>query len=320
MPDARRRSRLLIALAILVAGGAALGWWLVRRPSVPEGFALSNGRLEAEEIHVATKLPGRIAEVLVDEGDEVAAGQVVARMDPSSLQAQLAQAQAEATSARRRLEAARAASVQRISECALAEKELGRTQALHGKHVASEQSVDIQRTRTETAHAACDAAKADVATAEAAIDTAEAQVNRIAADLVDCVLVAPRSGRIQHRLAEPGEVLAAGGRVLTLLDLGDVYMTLFLPAEEAGRIKMGAEARIVLDALPERAIPARISFVSDEAQFTPKQVETRSEREKLSFRVKAQVIGGRDPVLKPGAPGVAWVRLDAAAIWPEPLR
>jgi len=281
---------------------------------------MGNGRLEAEEIHVATKLPGRVAEVLVEEGDEVSAGQVIARMDTSSLEAQLAQAKAEAAAARMQRAAASAAVVQRNSECALAEKQLDRVQALHGKNVASQQSVDIERSRTETAHAACGAAQAEAAHAAAAIEAADAAVARIAADLRDSALVAPRAGRIQHRLAEPGEVLAAGGRVVTLLDLGDVYLTLFLPAEQAGRVKIGAEARIVLDALPERPVSARVSFVSDEAQFTPKQVETRSEREKLSFRVKAQVVDGHDPQLKPGAPGVAWVRLDESAAWPEALR
>jgi HlyD family secretion protein len=316
----RATPRLLGMGALALAGAAALAWWLARPPGVPAGFAVGNGRLEAGELHVATKLPGRIAEVLADEGDEVQAGQLLARMDTASLDAQLAEAKAQVAAVRMRREAAQAAVAQRMSECTLAEKELERAEALHRRDFASERDVDIGRSRAETAHAACDAAQAQVADLEAAIEAAAAAVARIETELADAALVAPRAGRVQHRLAEPGEVLPAGGRVLTLLDLSDVYMTLFLPAAAAGRLRVGAEARIVLDALPERPIPARVRFVSEEAQFTPKQVETSSEREKLSFRVKAQVLDGRDPVLKPGAPGVAWVRLDEGSPWPEQLR
>jgi HlyD family secretion protein len=129
---------------------------------------------------------------------------------------------------------------------------------------------------------------------------------------------------VQYRVAQQGEVVAAGGRVLDLIDLGDVYMTFFLPTAAAGRIALGAEVRLVLDAAPQFVIPARVSFVASEAQFTPKTVETASEREKLMFRVKAQV----PPELlrkymlkvKTGLPGMAYVRLDDKVEWPARLQ
>jgi len=309
----------LVALAGLAAA-VAVALWLLRPAPTPAGFAVGNGRLEAEEIQIATKLAGRLAEVRADEGDAATAGQALARMDTSALEAQLVEGRARLAEAQTGLDAARALRAQRESEHALATKDLARTQALHERNVASERDLDVQRSRLETAQAASTAAEAQIADAEAAIRAAAAAVARIQTELHDSVLFAPVAGRIQHRLAEPGEVLPAGGRVLTLLDLDDVFMEVFLPAEAAGRVAIGAEARIVLDALPAQPFPASVRFVSDEAQFTPKQVETRSEREKLSFRVKVQVLGGRDPRLKPGAPGVAWVRLDEDAPWPPPLR
>ena len=103
------------------------------------------------------------------------------------------------------------------------------------------------------------------------------------------MLKSPIAGRVLYRLAEPGEVLAAGGKVLTVLELTDVYMTIFLPTALAGRIAVGSEARIVLDAVPQYVIPATISFVAARAQFTPKDVETRTEREKLMFRIKVRI-------------------------------
>jgi HlyD family secretion protein len=128
---------------------------------------------------------------------------------------------------------------------------------------------------------------------------------------------------VQYRVAEPGEVLPAGGVVLNLVDLGEVYMSFFLPTAQAGRVALGDEARLVLDAAPQYVVPARVSFVADVAQFTPKTVETAEERQKLMFRVKANI----DPALlqkhlrqvKTGLPGVAYVRIDRNAAWPEHL-
>ena len=131
-------------------------------------------------------------------------------------------------------------------------------------------------------------------------------------------------GGTGYRLAEPGEVLPAGGKVLTLLDLTDVYMTIFLPTSQVGRVNLGAEARIIFDAAPEYVVPASVSFVAPRAQFTPKEVETHSEREKLMFRVKVRIapelLQQHIEKVKTGVPGVAYVRLDPAAEWPQQLR
>jgi HlyD family secretion protein len=111
--------------------------------------------------------------------------------------------------------------------------------------------------------------------------------------------------------------------VLNLVDLSDVYMTFFLPETAAGRVAIGSEARIILDAAPQYVIPAKVSFVASTAQFTPKTVETASERQKLMFRVRAQI--DRDLLLryqeqvKTGLPGVAWLKLDPNAQWPAKL-
>jgi HlyD family secretion protein len=152
---------------------------------------------------------------------------------------------------------------------------------------------------------------------------ARATIERVKADIRDSDLRAPRGGRIQYRVAQPGEVVAGGGRVLNLVDLSDVYMTFFLPETMAGRVGLGSEVRLVLDAAPQYVIPARISFVADVAQFTPKTVETESERQKLMFRVRARI----DPALlrrniqhvKTGLPGMAYVRINPGTPWPEKL-
>ena len=185
----------------------------------------------------------------------------------------------------------------------------------------SQEIVDQRLTQRDTAKATLRAAKAQLATAKATVRSAEAAARQIEVQLDEATIRAPRLGRVQYRLAEPGEVLANGGRVVTLLDLTDVYMTIFLPTSEAGRLAYGAEARIQLDAAPEYMIPANVSFVAANAQFTPKEVETRSEREKLMFRVKVQI----DPdlllqyidLVKTGLPGDVFVSLTSELAWPE---
>jgi HlyD family secretion protein len=218
-----------------------------------------------------------------------------------------------------------------------AQKHLARSRELSARLAISEQELDDQQARFEAAVAAVAAARAQVAAAEAALVNSRAQVvdaraavtaaratiDRIQADIDDSVLRSPRDGRVQYRVAEPGEVLPAGGVVLNLVDLGDVYMAFFLPTEQAGRVALGGEARLVLDAAPQYVVPARVSFVADVAQFTPKTVETAEERQKLMFRIKANI----DPELlqkhlrqvKTGLPGVAYVRIDQNAAWPEHL-
>ena len=342
-------SRLAIGAAVCAA--VALAWYELRPQGLGEGFASGNGRIEATEVDIASKLGGRIASIAVEEGDFVSAGDVLASMDTQVLQAQLAQAEAQVRQAEnsrrtaeaqvslRESEAVTAAAIvrQRQAELDAARKRHVRSAALVARNALAQQQLDDDLARRQSAEAALAAARAQVLSAEAgisaarsqvieaesAIEAARASVARLQADLDDSQLKAPRAGRVQYRVTQPGEVLGAGGKVLNLVDLSDVYMTFFLPETLAGRVALGSEARIVLDAAPGYVIPAKISFVSSTAQFTPKTVETASERQKLMFRVRAQI--DRELLLKhleqvkTGLPGVAWVRIDAQADWPARL-
>jgi HlyD family secretion protein len=311
----------MLAVVLIAAGAAGYVWWQDHRNALPDYIASGNGRIEAEEVHVATKYAGRVAEVLVNEGDRVAAGQVLARMDTAELRAELAAARAGVAQAEENVAEARAQIVQQESALKFAQQELERAQTLVGKGHISQQQADQRQTERDTARATLDAARARLASTRRAVEAAQAQAERIETQLAESTLAAPRAGRVQYRLAEPGEVLASGGRVVTLLDLTDVYMTIFLPTADIGRLLVGSEARIVLDAVPQFVIPAQVSFISAEAQFTPREVETRSEREKLMFRVKVKI----DPVLltahiekvRTGLPGEAYVMLGGGSAWPE---
>jgi HlyD family secretion protein len=343
---------------LLAAGGAgaaiaiAIVLWLVLRPSGPgEGFVSGNGRIEATEIDIATKLGGRVQEIMVNEGDFVEIGQPLAQMRIDVLDAQHDEAQAQSRQATNAVASAEAQVVarqsettaalamvgQRESELDAAQRRLVRTEKLSKDGVVSLQSLDDDRANVHGAEAVLAGAQAQVTAAEAGTKAAQAQavgagssveasvatVARVEADIQDSLLKSPRAGRVQYRIAQPGEVLAAGGKVLNLVDLGDVYMTFFLPETVAGRVALGSEVHLVLDAAPQYVIPAKISYVASTAQFTPKTVETASERQKLMFRVKARIdralLEKHLKLVKTGLPGMAWLKLDPQARWPANL-
>ena len=287
-------------------------------------FASGNGRLEATEVNISTKLAGKIEQILVDEGAYVKKGQKLVQMQTNVLEAQLAQAKAVIKVKEALLVQAQATLMQKESTCKNAESRYKRGKTLFEKNAASQQTYENDLAAYESAKAELDAARAVIPQAKADILAAKADAARIQADIDDSTLVAPLDGRIQYRISEVGEVLNAGGRVLNLVDLTDVYLTFFLPESAAGNVRIGADVRLLIDALPTVPIPAKVSFVASVAQFTPKTVETKIERQKLMFRVKAKI----DPELlrkyidlvKTGLPGVAWVRIDDTAEWPEFLK
>ena len=339
-------------LVILVAAGLGAGglaiWDDLTTQKLPEGIASGNGRIEATEIDIAAKTAGRIAEILVSEGEFVDEGQVLVKMDTRQLIAQKRQAEAELRRAEIGIEtagslvtqreaekrSAQAVIEQRRAQLDAAEKKLVRSQHLVRTDAISQQVLDDDEASERQSRAALAAAEASLAASDAAIGAAKAQVvdagaavdaakavlENVATQIADSTLEAPRAGRVQYLVAQPGEIVASGGRVLNLVDLADVYMTVFLPTADAGRLAIGSDARIVLDAAPQYVIPAKISYVADVAQFTPKTVETEEERQKLMFRIKARI----DPdllkryirMVKTGLPGMAYVQVDPDATWP----
>ena len=318
------RKVIIIAIVALALAGGGAAWLILSKPALPPGFAGVNGRLEAKQVDIATKFPGRIKEVLADEGDTVDEGKVVATMDTEPLEAQLRQAEAQIREAQDNRRTAQAEVVVKKAELAYSDKQYRRSKELVVRGAVSEQERDIDLARMQTNQAALLGAQAQAVRTQSAIDAATAEAERIRAEIKDSVLKAPIRGRVQNRLAEPGEVLPAGGKVLALVDLSDVYMYLFLPEAVAGKVALGAEARIVLDAAPEYPIRAVVSYVSPSAQFTPKSVETAEERHNLTFRVKLQLDKSRlrqfEPFVKVGIPGMGYVRLDNNAEWPPTLQ
>ena len=323
MAKMSKKTLKLIVILIAVAVVAFLGYkfWKAKQSALPKGLASGNGRLEAKLVDVAAKEPLRVKEVLVNEGDIVAPGQVVVSLDPVTLQAQMDEAKASVLTAEKRLATANANIARKKSEVRLAQIEVDRATKLVQQNAGSQRELDTRRTYLETSKAGQAEAEADLATATQQVEVAKASVATIQTRIDDATLRSPVTGRVLYRLAEAGEVLAPGGKALTLVNLEDVYMEIFLPSAEAARLKLNAEARITLDYDTSKAIPAFVSFVSPEAQFTPKQVETKSERDKLMFRVKLQVpkelASQYIESIKTGVRGVGYVKYLETAVWPK---
>lgn len=308
----------LAAVAIALIGFA---YWNSQRSKLPEGIASGNGRLEAKLVDLAAREPLKVREVLVEEGALVTPGQVVANLDTTTLEAELASAKASVAAAQERLAVAEASMSKHEHEIKLAETEEDRSKAMLEEQASSQREVDVRTMRVGTTKASLAESQAAVQSGRQQIRVALANAATIQTRIDDATLKSPVTGRVLYRLAEPGEVLPAGGKVVTLVNLQDMYMEIFLPSEQAARVKIGSPGRITVDYDPDHAINGYVSFVSPQTQFTPKQVETRSEREKLMFRVKIQLPReiDRDNLdrIKTGVRGMGYVKLEQSAPWPS---
>jgi HlyD family secretion protein len=314
---------LALLASLALAGGGYMYWSQEQAARLPPGLAGANGRVEVERVDIASKLTGRIAEIRVKEGDFVDRDTLVARLDMAELLAQLAAAKAAVQRAAAVIGRAEAEIAIRQAEHHLSDVEMRRAIELERRAAGTSAEAERRKAHFAVSEAQILAARAALEDAKAAEAAAKAQLAQIEALLADATLRSPVSGRVEYRLVQAGEVVAAGGRIATVLDLTDVYMTIFLPTMQAGRVALGSEARIVLDALPHFVFPATVAFVAAEAQFTPKTVETASEREKLMYRVKLSI----DPKLletyrdyvKAGLTGNAYVKVAPDAAWPARL-
>jgi HlyD family secretion protein len=317
-------SKKIIALAILLVAlvGGYYGYqaWKAAQFALPEGIASGNGRVEAKQVDIAAKESLRVKEILAKEGDLVEKGQVLVLMDTSTLVSQLNEANANLAASEEKVAAANSAVVRQKSLAANAKIEENRLAELLKTQSTSEAEYDRAKTAAEASAAAVAEAAATLRSAEQQVNVARATSETIQTRIDDATLKAPMRGRVLYKLAENGEVLGAGAKALTLVNLEDVYMEIFLPGPIASKLKVGSEARLTADHTPNRCVAGVVSFVSPEAQFTPKQVETKSERDKLMFRIKIQVpeelISAYIERVKTGVRGVGYVRYEDKVQWP----
>lgn len=291
-----------------------------------------NGRIEAPTVDLGPKVPGRVVEVLVREGDRVQAGALLVRLDlgESSIAVEReiagvrsAEARAqdlESGSRESEIAVARAEVTDRRAAVSLAQKEAERQRFLLDRKVGTQRDADRARTELERARAALKVSQEKLELAQEGArrkqtEAAEAEAARAKAVLKQSVAVAkegeiraPADGVIIHRLAEPGQLVSAGQPAITLAFANRLFVRTFIPETKLGRVKMGTPAHVTVDAFPNKTFPARITEISPEAEFTPKAVETKSERVNLVYAAKADLDRGWNEPLVPGQPAELTIR------------
>lgn len=363
------KRRLWIAGLIVLALAAlyfAYDRW-IRVPPLPEGLIQVNGRIEGDHVTIASKYPGRVAEILVREGNTVEAGQVLIRLDDAETSARVAQARHGVTALEARLRSARtmlevlrrevplsiaeagyelAAARARLGEARALERQAGRDAR---RYRLLAKTSDASRQRAEQAETAWAKAQSEVAAGEAALAMAERRleqarlgVQRIEAKeaelaalraelgkaraalrevesvLADLTITAPSAGTITTRIADIGEVVAAGAPLYDLVDLDRLYLKAYVPEPEIGKLRLGLAARIFTDAFPERPFAATVRYIAANAEFTPKEVQTPDERVKLVYAVRLYLDENPEHRLTPGMPADAIIRWKEDVQWARP--
>ncbi len=314
---------LVIILVVVVLAGIAY-WKIFRADSgTPEGVAVVNGRLELDRIDVASLYAGRVEDIYVQEGDLVEKDQPLARLSSTQVTAQLNAAKAQKARALEAVVRSQAEIDSYQQQANVAKLDLDNARKLKRDNLVSTTEVARRESSYQAAVARVNAAKAAEAEAQAAVEQAEADIERIADMDTDMVIKSPIGGRVEYKIADVGNVLGVGGKVVSVLDLNDVYINVFLPSYQSNQVSINDEARIVVDGV-DAVFPATITYVASEAQFTPKSVETTEERAKLMFKVKLQVpqdiARQQQALLKGGMTALGYVKYDRQAQWPENLQ
>jgi membrane fusion protein YbhG len=296
--------------------------------SVTDGAIEASGTIECTTINVASKVPGIVMSLVAQEGDRVDSGTVIATIDHSDLNWQLAQAKARHALVRANLTQAvngprsediaqaEAAVAQANVQLSGAQTDLARIRKLRAGGSATQMQLDNTTTRKDAGAAGLKQAQAtlnklragtrpeQISAARASVAQAEAAVKSIEQRITDCTVRAPSAGIITHRLAEPGEMAAAGSGLVTISVLRTVWLKVYLSEVEIGRIKLGQDVNVFLDYAPETPHVGKVTYISPTAEFTPKNVQTKADRVKLVFAVKVG-LNNADGSLKPGLPADA---------------
>lgn len=276
-----------------------------------------NGRIEARETSISTKFAGKLVEILADEGDYVKKGQLLAIIDSRSLESDINAQKARLDEINKNIKAIEAEIKATESDIKFSKKELDRTKILIQQNFASELELDRNNNLLEKTEAKLASLKANKNSMEATYKSLQASIKTMEINLSDMKIYAPTNGVILYRLAESGEMLPNGGKIFIMYNPDDLYMTIYMSSDMAGQVKLGEDAKIKLDAYKNKIFDAKVSFVAENAEFTPKEVETQKEREKLVFRVKLTLNNNFEREAKPGMPGEGYIKLNSNKSWSE---
>lgn len=274
-----------------------------------ENIIKGNGRIEGREVAISAKFGGKIVNLNVNEGDKIKEDQLLAVIDSRSLEAEIEAQKAKENEILKQISAVDAEIKATKSDIKFYEKEVQRTKTLMKKNFASQLELDKNTNALDKVKAKLNALYANKKSLQASRESLLAAIKAQEINLSDMKIYSPINGVILYKLVENGEMVANGGRMFIMYNPDDLYMTIYMPAEKAGQIKLGDKATIKLDAYPDKSFPATVTFVAENAEFTPKEVETQKERQKLVFRVKLSLDSNLNREAKPGMPGDGYIEI-----------
>ena len=309
----------ILAAVLLVGVAVALGWYFLWDRT--QGSLVLYGNVEIRQVDVSFRVDGRIAQVLVDEGDSVRAGQELARLDDDLLRQQRAQLAGQKAQLLRlergyrteEVEQARAAVARARAVADNATINLNRVSAMRARNAISQKELDNARSSDRSARAELRSAQEqldmllsgyreeEVLAQRAAVDAAAAALELAEIRLRDALLTAPQDGIVLTRAREAGAIVQAGQTVYTLSLVDPVWLRVYVDEPQLGRIKPGMAVRVRVDAVPDKEFSGRVGFISPAAEFTPKSVETMEVRTSLVYRLRVQV-DDPDNVMRQGMP------------------
>ncbi len=327
------RRPIVVALVVAVVALAFFGtrWWVAHERSATA--IRGSGIIEVTQVDVAFEVAGRMIERSADEGAMVDKGEPVGRLDDREYRLRVMRATAakESADARYRMmtKGARAQEIDRAlaareaadAELALQTREYERVSRLRAEGIVAQTEQDRLSNLLANARAARDQAVAqldelregfrteEIEAARADLQGAAAELELAALDLTRCRLFSPAAGRVLSKSREPGEMVQPGTPIVTLGDLSRPWVNVYVGERDLGKVRLGMAAQVTVDSFPDQPFAGKVTFVSDRAEFTPKNIQTPDERVKLVYRVKVEV-ETRNEALKPGMPADAVLPLD----------
>lgn len=306
-----------LVLVAIAAGSYGLYAWLQPKP-LPQQVLYGNGHVEGTDIRVASEVAGRVVENTIIEGQTVQRGDLLLRLDDSELKLQLARAEAEEASLRNQREASEANLRLWRHHRKVAETNLDRYRQLEESGTVTPQRLEEAENTAKEAAGRVAALEAQIASLEAKITAAQRERDLVALKIEKARVVAPISATVLVKAAEVGEFLQPGSPVAVLVDLSRITLKIYVPEAEIGKVKLGAAARVRVDAFPQRLSDARVDRVDQQAQFTPRDIHMPEERTRMVFGITLAV-DNPDGLLKPGMPADAWILWQPDAGWPQSL-
>jgi len=309
--------KLLILFLILAFGALAIYTQILKLKKTPKGIIILHGRIEGREINISSKVQGRIIRLYKRESDRVKAGELLAELRPDEFLAQLRSAKEEVSAAYQNKLLAESYLLKSATNLEQTKRDLERFEKLYKEGVVSKRDFELAELNYKSALAEYQVNQKFISQAEAKYKSALQKLKEIEVQYKETKIYAPTDGVILSRPVEEGEVVNPGTTLYTMVNLQELYVKVYIPEPDLGKIKLGSPARVYVDAYKDRYFEGKVTRIYEQAEFTPKNVETKEERVKLVFGAEVSV-DNKEELLKPGMPADVVIKVDPKAEWIRP--